>query len=278
MNARWNGFSLGDYVPASHVEIVVPPTQINDVSAFNDLIPGESTLVLQSGTGELEALLEVNDRIAVGTLDLVAEDIVLKTKDVPMYGDLVLHANLAEGDLPNRRFDISATTIRLDDIVGKETSEKQEKKREAWYCDVELEKGTVTFGKPMESEGQIRLKMYDTRPVVATLKDFGTGPKWLSMLPNVKEVEGTMDVGFGKERLTVDDLVLTGEKLEVLGWLHILNKKADGRLFMKYGIMAAGIALDQGHGKVHISKPRKWFEEQQGPPKENGQPATADDS
>jgi hypothetical protein len=278
LSAQWNGFSLGDYVPASHVEVTVPPTQINDVSIFNGLIPGGSTLAFQSGTGEVEARLEVNDRIAVGTLDLVAEDIVLKTKEMPMYGDLELHANLAEGDLPNRKFDISKTTIRLDDVVGEELSQKQEKKREAWYCDVELQRGTVTIGKPLEAEGQVRLKMYDTRPVVGTLKDFGTGPKWLSMLPNVKDIEGTMDVAFGKGRMAVDDLELTGNKLEVLGWLHILDKKADGRLFMKYGIMAAGIALDQGQGKVHISKPRKWFEEQQVPPQEDGQLATADDS
>jgi hypothetical protein len=278
LNARWIDFSLAGKVHASHAEVVVPPTQIHDISAFNNLIPGESTLALQSGTGEIEARLEVRDRIAVGLLDLVAEKIVLKTGDVTLYGDLEVHANLAEGDLPNRSFDLSGTTIRLDDIVGEELSEKQEKKLEAWYCDVDLQKGNVTFGKPSEAEGQVRLKMYDTRPLVAMLKDFGTGPKWLSMMPNVKDIDGTMDVDFGRGRMAVDDLVLSGKKLEVLGWLHILDKKADGRLVIKYGVLAAGIGLDQGQGKVHISKPRKWFEEQQASSQEGDQPAVADSS
>ena len=278
LSAQWNGFSLADHVPASHVKIVVPPAQINDISTFNGLIPGESTLSLRSGTGEVEARLEVNERIAVGTLDLMAEGIVLETKDVPLYGDLEVHANLAQGDLPAKRFDLSGTTIRLDDIVGEDLSAKQEKKLEAWFCDVELEKGHVTFDKPLTADGQVRLKMYDTRPIVAMLKDFGTGPKWLSLMPNVKDIDGTMDVNFDKERMEVDDLVLTGDELEVLGWLHILSKKANARLYIKHGGLAAGVALDQGKGKIILSKPRKWFEELQSAPLEDAQSATEDNS
>ena len=278
LSAQWNGFSLADHVPASHVKIVVPPAQINDISTFNGLIPGESTLSLRSGTGEVEARLEVNERIAVGTLDLMAEGIVLETKDVPLYGDLEVHANLAQGDLPAKRFDLSGTTIRLDDIVGEDLSAKQEKKLEAWFCDVGLEKGHVTFDKPLTADGQVRLKMYDTRPIVAMLKDFGTGPKWLSLMPNVKDIDGTMDVNFDKERMEVDDLVLTGDELEVLGWLHILSKKANARLYIKHGGLAAGVALDQGKGKIILSKPRKWFEELQSAPLEDAQSATEDNS
>jgi len=265
VNARWNGFSLGERVPASHVEVVLPPTQINDVSTFNGLIPGESTLSLQSGTGEVEARLEVNDRIASGTIDLLAEEIVLESKDVPLYGDLEVHAILTEGDLPAKEFDLSGTTIRLDNIVDEELSERKQEKLAAWFCDVELEQGTVTFGKPATARGHVVLQMRDTRPLVAMLKDLGVQSKVLSLMPNVKGIDGAMDVDFGKGYVEVDNLDLTGDGLEVLGWIHIQNKKANGRLFTKYGILAAGVGLDDGKAKVHLGKPRKWFEEQQGP-------------
>jgi hypothetical protein len=266
LSARWNGFSLAGKVPASHVEIGVPPTQIHDVSAFNRLIPGDSTLSLRSGTGKIEARLEVAERVAVGSVDLVAKDIHLKTQGVPLRGDLEVHAHLSEGDLPSRVFDLSGTRIVLDDIVGEELSEKKQKKLGAWYCDVELRQGQVTFTKPLAANGQVRLKMYDTRPLVAVLEEFVDPPKWLSLMPNVKNIDGTMGVDFGKDRLAVDDLVLGGKKLEVLGWLHIFNNKADGRLYLKHGILAAGVALEQSKAKVRLSKPRKWFEEQERPP------------
>ena len=278
MTARWNGFSVAGTVPASHVEVVVPSAQVHDVSAFNGLIPGDSTLSLQSGTGEVEARLEVKDRIAVGTLDLVAEEIVLEAKDVPIYGDLEVHASLKEGDLPAKSFDLSGTTIRLDDIVDQELSERKQKKTESWFCDVELQQGTVTFGKPMTARGRLGLKMHDTRPLVAMLKDLGVELKALSLMPNVKGIDGTMGVDFGKGYIEVEDLNLTGKGLEVLGWIHIRDKKANGRLFTKYGIVAAGVALDEGKAKVHLSKPRKWFEEEKGLPAESELPFAADNS
>lgn len=278
MNARWDGFSLDGDVPASHVEVVVPPAQIHDISAFNGLIPDESSFSFESGTGEVEVRLEVKERVAVGTLDLVAEEIVIETKDMPLYGDLEVHANVAEGDLPAKEFDLSGTTIRLDEIVGVDLTAKQEKKLEPWFCEIELQKGHVTFGKPLEADGKVHLKMYDTRPIVAMLKDLGTAPKGLSMMPNIKDVGGTMGVGFGQGRMEVDDLALTGEKFEALGWLHVLDKKANGRLFIKYGILAVGVALDQGKGKLHLSKSRKWFEEEQNASPESTQPTAVDDS
>jgi hypothetical protein len=278
LNARWRGLSLAERVPASHVEVVLPPAQIHDVSTFDGLFPAESTLSLQSGTGEVEARLEVKDRIAVGTLDLVAKEIVMKARDVPLHGDLEVHANLAEGNLPAKEFNLSGTTIRLDNMVGEDLSVRKQEKLDAWYCGVELQEGQVTFGKPMSAEGRVGLRMYDTRPIVAMLKNLETGPKWLSVMPNVKDIDGTMGVNFGKGQMAVDDLALTGKKLEVLGWLHILNKKTNARLFIKHGILAAGISLDQGKGKVHLSKPLKWFEEQQGLPPESAEPAAADSS
>ncbi len=264
MDARWKGFSLAGNVPASHVEVVVPATQIHDVSAFNGLIPGGSVLSLESGTGTLEARLEVSERVAIGSLDLVAKEIALRAKDAPLRGDLEVHARLAEGNLSSRSFDFSGTKIRLDNIVDKELPEKKQEKLEAWYCDVELQKGHMTVGKPLSADGKVRLKIYDTRPIVALLKELGDPPGWLSLMPNVKDIDGTLGVDFDKERIAVDDLVLGGKKLEVLGWLRILNKKTDGRLYLKHGILAAGIALDQSKAKVHLSKPRKWFEEQAG--------------
>ena len=78
--------------------------------------------------------------------------------------------------------------------------------------------------------------------------------------------------------MAVEDLALTGKDLEVLGWIHIRDKKADGRVFARYGVLSAGVALDQGQRKIHLAKSRKWFEEQPGPPSESVRTAASDDS
>jgi hypothetical protein len=62
--------------------------------------------------------------------------------------------------------------------------------------------------------------------------------------------------------MKIDGLTLTGKSLEILGWVHIRDKVSNGRLLVDYGILTAGVALDEGKAKIHLSKPRKWFEEQ----------------
>jgi len=262
LDATWNGLSLAGTVPASHVELVLPRAQIHDVSAFDGLIPEQTALSIVSGTGEVEAKLAVQDRVAAGTLDLVAEEIVLKSQETPLIGDLEVHANLAEGDLPTRQFDFSGTTVRLDNMVDKTLSERKQEKLVAWYCAAALEKGDVTFGKPLTVDGSVTIEMHDTRPVMAALKRLGVGPKWLSIAPNVQNVGGTRDVDVRKGFLAFDDLVMTGDGFEALGWLHVANKTTDGRLFARFKAIKAGISIDQGKADIHLSKPRLWFEEQ----------------
>jgi hypothetical protein len=214
----------------------------------------------------VEARLEVNGiRVATGRVRLAADDIVMQSGDVPLFGDLEVHATLAEGDLAARRFDLSGTTIRVDDVVDPELSDKKQQKLKPWFCDVELGQGVFTFGKPITAHGRARVKMHDIRPLVSLLQDLSGKLKWLSLMPNVKNIDGTMEIGFGDGLVSIENLTLTGKDLEVLGWTHIRDKKADGKIFVSYGIFAAGVAIDQGKRKVILAKPRKWFDGQQGP-------------
>ena len=136
-------------------------------------------------------------------------------------------------------------------------------------------KGKLTIGKPLSAHGDLRLKMHDSRPVMALLKDFGAGPKWLSMAPNIIDIDGTLKLSIGKGLLAFRDLDMTGDGFEALGWMHVEDKKAEGRLFAKFKAVMAGVSIDGGKAKIHLSKPRKWFEEQ--PKGPVASPAQADE-
>jgi hypothetical protein len=120
------------------------------------------------------------------------------------------------------------------------------------------------------AEGSVHIKMHDTRPVVSMISDFTRPPKWMSLMPNVKNVEGRLDLDMAATHTAVNNVVITGDKLEVLGDVRVADKKANGRIFAKYGALSAGIGLTDGKTKLHLAKPRKWFEE--------GAPAAEDPS
>jgi hypothetical protein len=230
---------------------------------LNALLPDDSTFSFDSGTGDINLNLQAENRVAVGTVDLVADEIVMTSNGTPIYGDLEVHAKLAEGDLMAQQFDFSGTTIRVDDIVGEDLTKNQQRKFEPWYCDVMLEQGQITFGKPMAATGKVNLSMYDTRPMVALLKDMGASPPGMGLMPNIKDVKGNAAINYGKGYMEIDDLNLTGKGLLVEGTIHSIDKKTDGRLFIKLKGIAAGIGINQGKASIHLAKPRKWFDEQQ---------------
>jgi len=238
-----------------------------NVAALDPLLPGQGVLSITSGTGELGGNLEVREGILEsGRLDLVADDVILERQEVPLQGDLEVHVAFAKRALETGRFDVSGTTFRLDDIVNTQHSTEQQKKLEPWFCNLEFEDGTLTFGEPMALDSRVRVKMHDTRPVVNLLRNFTNRLKWISLTRNVKNIDGTMDLEFGKGFVAVDDLRLNGENVEILGWVHIRDQKKYGRIFARHGSRAAGVAFDGGDGKVVTFRPRNWFDKQPSPP------------
>ena len=73
-----------------------------------------------------------------------------------------------------------------------------------------------------------------------------------------------------KSHVAFDNLDLSGDGFEALGWMQVNNKKTDGRLFVKFKALMAGVSIDEGKAKIHLSKPRQWFDRQpRGPRPEN---------
>ncbi len=275
LDAEWNGLSIAGTVPASSVALDLPTAEIHDVSTFNALIPDDAGLALDSGTGQVTAKLEIKERVATGTFDLVAEEIALEAHETPLMADLEVHANLAEGDLETKNFDLSGTTVLVDKIVNKTLSEKKQEKRDPWYIKVGFERGHVIFGEPLAVDGSVTIDMYDTRPIVGLLKELDAGPRWLSLAPTIKNVDGTVEVSIGKGYFAFDDLTMTGDGFEAMGWMDARNKKTNGRLFVRFKSVMAGVSFDEGKSKIHLSKPRKWFEEQPTGPAADASPPEA---
>ncbi|MEE4273570.1 MAG: hypothetical protein V2I67_17985, partial [Thermoanaerobaculales bacterium] len=238
-----------------------------NVVALAPLLPGQGMLSIESGTGELGGQLEKKENMSVsGRLDLVADDVILKRRDVPLHGDLEVHALLTEGDLATGTFDVAGSTIRLDDIARSGSSEQEQEKLEPWYGHLEIAEGIVTFGTPMTMDSHIVLQMEDTRPLLILLRKFTNEMKWLNLTRNIKGLDGAMDLGFGKGYLTVDDIGLTGEGVEILGWVHIRDQIKNGRIFARHGARSVGVAFDDDVGKVVSIRSRAWFEKQEEPP------------
>jgi len=262
VRAAWDGLSLGDYKPATSVEITLPPTEISDVGVFGALLPPPWGLDLASGTGTVSAHLAVDaDRQASGRLDLESRQLRVKTRGTPLRADLGIHAALARGDLKQRRFEVPEASVTIENVVN-EAPKKKNKDRGPWWCSLKLEQATAVLGSPLAAQGSVEVKMRDTRPIMALIDEFSDPPGWMSLVPEVENIDGTMIFAADGIATAVKDMNITGESLEIRGWLQLAEKQADGRIYAKYKVLAAGVALDHGKSSIHLVKPRKWFDAQ----------------
>jgi len=108
----------------------------------------------------------------------------------------------------------------------------------------------------------IAVKMRDTRPIMALIEELSDPPGWFALVPEIENIDGSMSLAMDSAVTAVKDANITGESLEIRGWLQLAEKKADGRIYAKYKVLAAGVALDHGKSSIHLVKPRKWFDAQ----------------
>ena len=62
--------------------------------------------------------------------------------------------------------------------------------------------------------------------------------------------------------LLVDDMVITGDKLDLMARIKGGKGDMDGQIYVRYGILHLGVALDEGKKNFKLLKPRNWFLEQ----------------
>lgn len=258
VSATWQDLSLAERTRPSMVEVSLPDARIENVHVLGQLLPPQEAVTIDSGTGTVSGQLSVDgDGTAKGRIDLISDDVRVIANGVPMQADLSIAAHLDRGDLARRTFEISSTTVRVTDVRELEAGGSE---ADPWWAELELEGGTATLTRPLSARGAIRLRMHDTRPVVAIIGNFTQPPKWLSLMPNIKNVEGTMNVTVDHPTMAAEDVAINGDSLEVLGSLRVVEKRADGKIYVKYKGVAAGIGLDGGKSSIHLMKPRQWFD------------------
>ena len=263
VRAAWDGQSLAHWKPATSLEVELPLAEISDIGVVGRLLPVNLGFAVTSGTGTLSARLAVDaDRQASGQMDLTTQQLRLEARGVPMRADLGVRTTLTRGDLQARRFEIAEATITVDNAMNEALEKKKQEKRGPWWCSLKLTQGTLTFGRPMTASGTMAVKMHDIRPVVAVINEFSKPPKWMSLLPDVKNIDGSMVIDADGTTTLVKDADITGESLQMLGALRLAEKKANGRIYVKYKGVAAGIGFNEGKSSIHLVKPREWFDEQ----------------
>jgi hypothetical protein len=177
-----------------------------------------------------------------------------------LKGKLRISTRLREGNLEDMTFDVSGSQLRIED-GHLETPWGGGVRDQWWWGQIDLEKGRMTWKRPLDLDAEIALKLRDSGLLVHLFVKQTQERKWLDELLTITDVSGRSGVRIDDKTLMLEDAKLAGEKLLVLANLRLREKKARGALFASYGILSVGVELRDDERKWKILRPRQWYDD-----------------
>nr|WP_298412477.1 hypothetical protein [uncultured Halomonas sp.] len=241
--------------------ISLPQIDIPALSLYNAYLPKDAGIELLSGQASLETYLNLQGYQAQGSLILKARETALQMGDQHLQGNLSLDVQLADGDLQRRLFDVSGSTLRLDNLSRRSDDSSSEPIEGGWWVELGIDEGQLVWAQPLNLDARLALRMRDSGfPLRTLLKDVRQR-QWLSRLLNVQNIRGRARLQLVDQGLALRDARLTGQELEILANLVRRDKTLDGALYAQYAALGLGIEIDAGQTRLHLLRPRRWYEQ-----------------
>ncbi|MGC3874260.1 hypothetical protein ACPF7Z_13440 [Halomonas sp. GXIMD04776] len=241
--------------------ISLPQIDIPALSLYNAYLPKDAGIELLSGRATLAAYLNLQGYQSQGNLDLKAREATLRIGDQHLQGNLSLDAQLGDGDLERRQFDVSGSTLRLDNLSRQGEGLASDHDESGWWMELGIEEGQLVWAQPLNLDAQLTLRMRDSGFPLRTLLKEVRQRQWLSRLLNVQDIRGRARLQLVDQGLALRDARLTGQELEILAELVRRDATLDGALYARYAALGLGIEIDDGQSRLHLLRPRRWYEQ-----------------
>lgn len=249
---------------AVEVTVDIPESAVPDLRLYNRYFNEASPFEILSGAGSLSSRLQVatGPGTGSGTIDVKTSGVMVAIKGRTIVADLESRFPITITNLKDRGFSVDGSTIKISNAgVGTpdETTAADTAVRD-WWCDVDINDGTLRLAKPLEMDIDVTLKAFDVEPLLALMAKTRKSADRLDRILAIHDLEGGASISIGRNGTHITDLHAEGGRAEVLGNLCLRKKDKKGALYIKYGILSLGVELDNEDEKKHLIGPKKWYE------------------
>ncbi|MEG2805016.1 hypothetical protein [Stenotrophomonas sp.] len=232
--------------------------RVPDLTAYNRYLGGD-TVRLLGGTGLLSGEVEMDSagRVGTGRADLRGRGAQLQVAGMALRGDAQLQARVTRADFNARQFDLAGTTVDLRNIrVGEAAGTSN------WWGTVALRKGRIDAAAPFQVNAQADLRLRDAGPLLGVFAERSAYPRWVLGLLDAGEVQASGQLRWRSGELWVDDLQAENERLSLRARLDLAKARRRGNLYLRWGVLGAGIDMDGPQRKWHLAGAREWYDQQ----------------
>ncbi len=245
---------------------------IPDLTAYNRYL-GKEQVRLLGGTGTLtgDVELDTDGRVGHGTATLLGSGARMRVAGLDLLGNAQVDATLRRGDFKQRYFDLSGTSVQLRDVkVG------QQDRKAPWQGRVQFKQGRIDAQAPFRVDANADLTMSDAGPLLAVFAERGDYPRWVLSLLDAGQVNASTRLRWQAGHIVLDGLQAENERLSLRARLDLLDQSKRGDLYLRWGLLGAGIELDGKQRQWHLAGAREWFDGRPALLPADGGPGAAD--
>jgi hypothetical protein len=249
---------------------------IPDVSVVNAFLLERSAIRFVDGSASFNWLFQKDssEEGSHGRMAFAATDASLLMRGRTVSADIAIDANLAAGSLTRGFWDVSETTVALDNVDIRLLRTEEEAltaaaspptEEDLWWARFTISPGEIDMGTPSDLGAAFRFRMKNTEPLVHLFfakpnKEGGAElPGWVKFLPDIEALEGSGRVEAGEAGTLLDDIVLRGVDFDLVAILDGRGGAAEGGLFVRYKDRSLGVDVAGGKKDLKILHPKRWF-------------------
>ena len=249
--------SISDLV----ISLDVPDSEVPDITVLDDYLPPSLAVSITDGSAVMRGGIEVSgpEQLATGELHVKGKDLSGSFRDLNFQMDLALDSRLSGEQLDDFQLGLKGTQFRLfNGIFDNESVEVDEQ----WWMTLEVPNGTATLSEPARVEADVNLAMKDTRAIIAM---FSEVKDWISRFDGfltVTDVTGSASISASEKELSVRNLEITGDRLDMVAELRAGEDGNDAIVWGKLGIFSMGLERIDEKTEWKLINGREWFDEQ----------------
>lgn len=229
---------------------------IPDLTAYNRYL-GNGQVRLLGGAGQVsgDVELDTEGRLGNGSVRLRSQRARLQVAGLGLQGDARVDGRLRRGDFSQRRFDLGGSVIELRNVqVG------EQQRSQPWWGRVTIARGDIDAQSPFQVDARADLAMRDAGPLLALFAERSDYPRWALSLLDSGQVDAHTRLRWRAGHLVLDGLQAENERLSLRARLDLLDQRKRGDLYLRWGLLGAGIELDGQRRQWHLAGAREWFD------------------
>ena len=232
-------------------------TLIN-VDIINDYLPPRSPFSFTGGKAALDGELHAEVNSMNGSLMLDSSAIQMQVGEQEIEADLLVDLVIADGIPRDMQLDISGSKVVLDkvSVAGDNSSFDGQ----SWAGLFTLNTAQITLAQPLQAFAETRVRLSDTRPLVAAFSNHGNPPKWMSGLLTMQDIEGDAVVDVRDERITIPSAQVSSDTSEVRAKVVFYPGGRDGMVYARYKKLDALLKMNKQSSNIDVLSVRKKFD------------------